>query len=132
MRPWRIDDCSEEQRRRINEALLRDDVAGPASDSKRSRSTPLVRQAPYKTGMVNIPGPVHVRIIRRFPGTCNKEEYDDDNLSGGNKRLRDAIAAFLGLKGDSHKDGITFAYAQEQGEVPQTIIEFYTCAANDS
>jgi hypothetical protein len=72
--------------------------------------------------MVHIAGPLHCRITRRYGG--RSQPLDDDNLSGGCKGLRDAIAAMLGLKGDSQKDGITFEYAQERvSETDQPGIE---------
>ncbi|MGE4340540.1 MAG: hypothetical protein AB7E55_32010 [Pigmentiphaga sp.] len=40
---------------------------------------------------------------------------DDDNLSGGCKQLRDAIAAALGRNGDSARDGLWWEYREEQG-----------------
>jgi len=61
--------------------------------------------------MVSIDCPVFVRITRISP-----RQLDDDNLSGGCKELRDAIAASLGRKGDSEKDGMKWEYKQEKGD----------------
>lgn len=51
--------------------------------------------------------------------------YDDDNMVGGSKELRDSIAAALGFPGDSEEDGLRWQYAQEKGP-PRTVIEVWT------
>lgn len=60
---------------------------------------------------------LRVTITRRAP-----RELDGDNLVGGCKQLRDAIAELLGRKGDAEKDGLEWEYRQERGAAA-TIIE---------
>lgn len=91
---------------------IRDRIAGnPTLKPERLQQSPLGGTPKDPTSMVNIPGSVHCRFIR----TAGKgaKIYDDDNFSGGLKECRDSVAAMLGLKGDSPKDGITFSYCQE-------------------
>jgi len=73
--------------------------------------------------LVHIAGPLLIRIVRRVP---HSRRLDDDNLSGGCKQLRDAIATSLGRKGDSEEDGLWWEYAQEKGsEEYETLIEIF-------
>jgi len=60
--------------------------------------------------------PLLVRIVR-----VGGRPLDDDNLAGGCKELRDAIAAALGRRGDSKADGLRWEYQQEPGEVGTRI-----------
>jgi len=115
------DSRGQEGKARINNELTRNSAA----KQKRGKQPALVRRAEDQAGMVGIPGPLFVRIIRHIPKGGNA--YDDDNLSGGCKQLRDGIAAMLGLKGDSAEDGITFEYAQVKTDIGQaeTVIEIY-------
>ena len=110
-----------ESKARINDEL----TWNSAVKQKRGKQPALVRRAEDQKSMVNIPGPLFVRIIRHIPKGGNT--YDDDNYSGGCKQLRDGIAAMLGLKGDSAEDGITFVYAQVKTDTGQaeTVIEIY-------
>ena len=48
-------------------------------------------------------------------------ELDYDNLVGGSKQLRDAIAELLGRKGDAERDGLEFRYVQKKG-AKKTVI----------
>lgn len=99
------------------------DNGGDAPEPERDGQRPLVGEGESREGMVDIPGPLLVRITRVF---CGRDKpYDDDNLSGGCKQLRDAIAFALGRKGDSEEDGFTWEYKQEKGEVPETVIEIF-------
>ena len=75
-------------------------------------------------GMVHIDCPLLVRITRVIPPRGRR--YDDDNMQGGCKQLRDSIAACLGLQGDSEEDGIAFEYAQTKGQEAETIIEIWS------
>ena len=84
---------------------------------KRSGRETLVVEGKTPTSLVNLTGEVIVRITRVSP-----RRLDDDNLSGGCKQLRDAIASLLGRKGDSEKDGLRWIYEQEKGKA-ETIIE---------
>lgn len=76
-------------------------------------------QAPK--GVVDLPGPLHVRIVRRVP---SPGRLDDDNLQGGCKQLRDAIAEYLCREGDSETDGLTWEVSEEQGPT-EVVIEVY-------
>jgi hypothetical protein len=111
--------------RRLNQTRVDAALAGsPAPNTQLHEQRPLERPQARPHGMVDIPGPLHCRITRVY-GPAGKP-YDDDNLSGGCKECRDAIAAMLGLEGDSESDGITWTYEQRQGAEPATIIEVYT------
>jgi hypothetical protein len=74
-------------------------------------------------GMVDLAGPLLVRIRRQV----YRGGLDDDNMQGGCKQLRDAIAAMLGRAGDSERDGLRFDYQQEKAEKGQnqTVVEIY-------
>lgn len=111
-RRWTSRDIAEFRRRR---AASRDPVQDPQPE--RDEQTPLVGTEFVTPRLVHIAGPVVVRIVRRGP-----RRLDDDNLSGGCKELRDAIAVVLGRKGDSERDGLRFEYSQERGP-SETIIE---------
>ena len=99
---------------------IRNQLAGdidPKQKCSKQKTLDIPAQTP--TGMVNIAGSVLVRITR-----VGKRRLDSDNMSGGCKELRDSIAAMLGRKGDSEKDGMSWEYCQEKGE-PETRIEIY-------
>ena len=111
-----------DQKRRV-ETATRNEDASRDTKQKRTKQTSLGRTGKDKNGMVNIAGQVLVRIIRLYSG--RSQCYDDDNLIGGAKSLRDAIASMLNLKGDSEKDGIEFIYSQARSGETETIIEIY-------
>ena len=94
---------------------ITDNNATPGRSTKpeRDEQPTLGREGENPQGLVNIPGPLLVRITRRYSGRSRL--YDDDNFQGGCKELRDSIASTLGLKGDSAKDGIIWEYRQEKG-----------------
>lgn len=77
--------------------------------------------AQVKKTMVNLTGNLLIRITRQ----ANSGGLDDDNLSGGSKELRDAIAEALGRPGDSAKNGLRFEYSQSKGSAAM-IIEIFT------
>ena len=104
---------------RVAAALDRD----TAAESQRDGQPALGGQGARPSGLVDIPGPLRVRITRVYAG--RHRPYDDDNMSGGCKSLRDAIAAALGRKGDSEEDGLAWEYAQEKGPEAETIIEIW-------
>jgi len=120
---WRMEDMNDNQKRRVATAI-NNEVPSRHPQSEYNEQTPLGREGTHPSGLVNISGKVFVRITRRYGG--KSRIYDDDNFSGGCKELRDAIAAFLGLKGDSKKDGVEWEYAQKRAEVTETIIEIYS------
>jgi hypothetical protein len=100
------------------QAQINAQLAGnPNPQPQRPELEALVRKAPPQTSLVNIPGKVLVRITRVSP-----RRLDDDNLSGGCKELRDAIAAMLGRKDDSENSNLGFFYSQRIG-TPETKIE---------
>lgn len=92
------------------------------SKPKRNRCNALVGEAPHKKGVVDIAGPLLIRITRVI--ASDSERYDRENLTGGAKRIQDAIAAFLSRPGDSEKDGLWWEYRQEIGE-PEIRIEIF-------
>ena len=112
-----------DQKRRVEIATCNED-ASRGTKQKRTKQTPLGRTGEDQKGMVNIAGQVLVRIIRLYSGRSRC--YDDDNLIGGAKQLRDSIASMLGLKGDSEEDGIEFIYSQARSRETETIIEIYS------
>jgi len=93
------------------------------TQSKRSRQNALAAECPDSPGVVDISGPLHVRIVRHVPD--RRHVQDDDNTSGGCKSLRDAIAEFLCREGDSEEDGFTWEYATVVGEPFRVDIEIY-------
>lgn len=71
----------------------------------------LVKESSNPQSMVHSDRPLLVRITRHGGRTL-----DTDNLAGGCKELRDAIASAFGRKGDSEKDGFTWIYAQKNSD----------------
>lgn len=72
-------------------------------------------------------GPRLVRFIRVMGP--REREYDDDNLKGGLKPIRDLLSVGtkrnrgLGVILDDRKETARFEYAQVRGPAPATIIE---------
>lgn len=91
------------------------------SEPQRGGRRALVGERPVAQGLVDIAGPLLVRITRIYAG----RGYDDDNFSGGCKQLRDAIAAALSRKGDSEKDGLRWEYRQIAGTQREITIEIF-------
>jgi len=120
---WRMEDLSNDQRKRVA-AAIDNESARRSTVKERHEQATLGREGTYQKGLVNIPGPLLVRISRLYSG--RSQLYDDDNFSGGCKGLRDAIASMLGLSGDSKKDGIVFEYAQERSDKTETVIEIFS------
>ena len=118
MATYRYADLNPKARALVDAAIARDARAKPQRDR---RDAPRETREPVRSVVV-IAGPLHVRITRRVP---HSGRLDDDNLSGGAKQLRDAIAAFLGRKGDSEKDGLTWEYRQEKWTGHETMIEVF-------
>jgi len=119
----RLEDLPENYRKQAEEKLGVDSRAALRRlEQKRGKRAALGGKGEDANGMVDLPGPLHVKIIRRVRD--QRSILDDDNFSGGCKELRDAVAAAFGLKGDSEKDGITFEYIQEvHGEATEIQIE---------
>jgi hypothetical protein len=76
--------------------------------AERDKSHALVKEGGLAQFLVDPAGTLHVRITR-----IGGRELDGDNLAGGCKELRDAIAAAFGRKGDSDGDGFEWEYAQD-------------------
>jgi len=70
-------------------------------------------------------GPLTGNLLVKITRQANSSGLDDDNLAGGCKELRDAIAEALGRSGDSTKDGLRFEYSQSKGNAAM-IIELFT------
>ena len=82
----------------------------PVSNRKRDPQPSLVKAGSTTESMVSSDRTLLVRITR-YGG----RPLDSDNLAGGCKELRDAIASAFGRKGDSEKDGFEWVYEQENG-----------------
>lgn len=91
------------------------------SKPKRGGQRTLVGERSAAQGLVDIAGPLLVRITRHYIG----KRYDDDNFSGGCKQLRDAIAAALSRKGDSEQDGMFWEYRQVVDGRQEITIELF-------
>ena len=123
MKHWNWEDCNDDIKRRVATAINAE-TAGRDTKQKRNEQIALGSKSEDPKGVVNIVGPLFVRIIRKYGG--RSQRFDDDNMVGGCKELRDSITECLGLKGDSAKDGITWSCSQEQAEVTETVIEIYS------
>ena len=91
------------------------------SEQKRIKQRTLERKTQAPPLLVCAHIPLLVRITRVYVD----RSYDDDNLNGGCKELRDAIASALGRRGDGTENGLQFEYLQRPGERPQAIIEVF-------
>ena len=101
----------------IDAALTRRGCSKPQRAGRRA----LGGEGAAAQGLVDIAGPLLVRITRVYAGRC----YDDDNFSGGCKQLRDAIAAALSRKGDSEEDGLRWEYRQIPSAQSEIVIEIF-------
>jgi len=122
---WKYEKLPEQLQKAIDKAIVDQDTRGRTAEQKRNELRPLDSPAQGPVSMVNLPGPLVIRLIRHY--RKGEREYDDDNMSGGCKELRDSIAAALGRGGDSAQDGFTWEYAQRPSETgePMTEIEIY-------
>ena len=103
------DELPEHIRRLNPQADPADRAAGRrCPEPERGQLRTLDRSAPAPALVDGLPRPCVVRITR-----VGTRRYDDDNLVGGCKELRDAVAAALGLPGDAEEDGGGFEYHQE-------------------
>jgi len=93
------------------------------SKPKQGGRNALVKKKFTRPCMVNIDGKIFVRITRKV----YRGRLDDDNVSGGAKQLRDAIATMLGRKGDSERDGLRFGYCEKPAKKGEnkTIVELF-------
>lgn len=117
MRPIKLSDCSARLRARLEDALARSEGA----EQERDGQTVPSEEGDAFPPLVHVTGKVLVRITRRYSGRL----YDDDNMSGGSKALRDALASALGRKGDSLADGMVWVYEQEHWPQDETLIEVF-------
>lgn len=72
------------------------------------------------------PSPYHIKLIRKYPTNPDnplykpQKIYDDDNMIGGCKHIRDGIAKGLGYKSDSHPD-LQWEYEQVKTKDKQEL-----------
>jgi hypothetical protein len=73
------------------------------------------------------PPPYKITIIRYYPTKPGKNSmfkkqkiYDDDNMNGGCKHIRDGIAKGLGYRNDNHPD-LSWDYKQKKTETHQAM-----------
>jgi len=117
-RPWKLSELNPDLRARVAARLAarRDDP-----QHEQDQEPPLGAGGPDTPVLVDHAGPVLVRLTR-----VGGRVLDGDNLQGGCKQLRDAIAAALGRSGDSDADGMQWEYRQRPakiGEEAGTLIE---------
>ena len=104
-----------------NETTTRDTTEkSKNTKSKRSKLQTLGLSAQAQATMAELPHQLHI-VITRHGG----RKLDTDNLSGGSKQLRDAIAEVLGRKGDSEEDGLTWEYQQVPGGDKSVTIQIF-------
>ena len=113
----RLDDFPPAVRARITEILDAQNHRSGARDHQPQQAGALVAEVQRADVLGADAARLRVTITRR-----SQRPLDDDNLIGGCKQLRDAIAELLGRNGDAEKDGLVWEYRQEKGE-KMTIIE---------
>jgi hypothetical protein len=123
-RPWKLVELSPAMREQAARLLAAPVVAGRGHAKPQPDEEPaLGGGGPDAPVLVDLAGPVHVRLTR-----VGGRLLDGDNLQGGSKQLRDAIASALGRRGDSDADGMFWEYAQRPvriGEEAGTLIEVF-------
>lgn len=107
----KLDDFPPAVRARIQEALNAENNHRGQAHPEPQPAEALVAKVPREEILDADAPRLHITITRRSP-----RPLDDDNLVGGCKQLRDAIAELLGRKGDAEKDGLVWEYRQEKGE----------------
>jgi hypothetical protein len=119
MPAWKLSELSQPLRQRILAAMA---ARGGHSQPEPHQGAPLGNGGQDPPVLVNLAGPVRVRITR-----VGGRTLDGDNLQGGCKQLRDAIAAALGRRGDSDVDGLAWEYCQRPAapEEAGTLIELF-------
>ena len=108
MRGISIDDLPERYQRQVRAQLTACPARISVAQLERNEQTALVQESGGAPCMVHSNRPLLVRITRNRGRTL-----DTDNLAGGCKQLRDAIASAFGRKGDSAEEGFTWEYVQE-------------------
>ena len=107
----RLEDFPPAVRARITEILDAQNHHCGKAHSEPQQAGALVEEV-QRADILDADAPrLRVAITRRSP-----RPLDDDNLIGGCKQLRDAIAELLGRRGDAEKDGLEWEYRQEKGE----------------
>lgn len=112
----RLEDFPPAVQARIKEALDAQNNHRGQAHAEPQPAEALVAKVPREEILGADAPRLHITITRRAP-----RQLDGDNLVGGCKQLRDAIAELLGRKGDAERDGLEWEYRQEKGE-KMTII----------
>jgi len=110
MRGWTIEDVRriQEKYNRGRAQFANHPAGNHNAEPERDEQKALVAEGDIQTGMVHSDRPLIVRITR-----VGGRTLDTDNLAGGCKELRDAVAAAFDRKGDSTQDGFTWEYEQK-------------------
>jgi len=103
-----INDLPERYQRQVRTQLAPNPARISVAKPERNEQAALVQESGGTPCMVHSNRPLLVRITRNRGRTL-----DTDNLAGGCKQLRDAIASAFGRKGDSAEEGFTWEYMQE-------------------
>jgi hypothetical protein len=124
-RPWKLSELRPGLREQVMRRLAAAGVVARCGDpeSEPDQGAPLGAGGPDTPVLVDHAGPVLVRFTR-----VGGRGLDGDNLQGGCKQLRDAVAAALGRRGDSDADGMRWEYRQRParfGEAAGTVIEIF-------
>ena len=112
MRGISIDDLPERYRRQVRAQLATDPARGSDAKPECDTQAALGNQGKAPESMVHSDRPLLVRITR----FGREGVLDTDNLAGGCKELRDAIADAFGRTGDSAKEGFTWEYEQKNND----------------
>ena len=108
MRGIAITDLPERYERQVRTQLAPNPARISVAKPERNEQAALVQESGGTPCMVHSNRTLLVRITRNRGRTL-----DTDNLAGGCKQLRDAIASAFGRKGDSAEEGFTWEYVQE-------------------
>jgi len=108
MRGISINDLPERYQRQVRAQLAPNPARISVAKPERNEQVALVQESGGTPCMVHSNRPLLIRITRNRGRTL-----DTDNLAGGCKQLRDAIASAFGRKGDSAEEGFTWEYVQE-------------------
>ena len=112
MRGISIDDLPERYQQQVRAQLAANPARSPDTKPKHNAQATLGNQSKAPESMVHSDRPLLVRITR----FGREGVRDTDNLAGGCKELRDAIADAFGRTGDSAKEGFTWEYEQKNSD----------------
>ena len=112
MRGIPIDELPERYQQQVRAQLAPNPARRPDAIPERDKPLALVNPGKTTESMVHSDRPLLVRITR----FGDRRKLDDDNLAGGAKELRDAIADAFGRTGDSAKEGFTWEYEQKDSD----------------